>query len=613
MLIRRQGMSLTRWGAALALTAALVTATSWRTSVHAQLPLQPVGSPFEMTGFIQSATLDAGSDPFRGGTITLNNHLVVVPRNTIFQMPATSLTWAELFTLAPAPYGPTQTGMALNDLPKPLTTFEVGVQGNRIEQAQAGFPAGTYVAGLIFLDQLSLMGHQGYINFIDYTTGELYMGGTLNTPTGTRVRINDPIGRFGRVMTHDARFTIDEDNPTIKTETAYPMCIPRVDPAAGDDPLCPNGNRPIDTTGRPKQIFIMPPAPAPTLTEQASPATRPVPLGGDPWRMAPFKVGDYITAKGPLVADLVGHYVSVWGIDASVGIFTTPGTLPAYVAIDVMVMGIGPNNDVTLAQEGAKRTVVEGFTTDISTAISINGIDVDACNGFETDRLWAFQAVDPGPPNGAVAGRWRFRPAAPLFNLKGFPFLPPTRELHAFSLNGNATTLNGLSAGEYTAPIFEFGGPENRGIGNPKVPMNFETMAFLAQGSGPRAAFDTGANLGVAGQLSPWPGQTVPAILPCDTTAPVVSALATSPVSPVPATATAVTLSAVATDNVKVTRVSFLFNGVTTVTTGPTTVGGSTFSVTVPKPAAGIYVLTVTAIDGAGNTNVPVTLSVTVQ
>jgi hypothetical protein len=213
------------------------------------------------------------------------------------------------------------------------------------------------------------------------------------------------------------------------------------------------------------------------------------------------------------------RYISAWGIDANVGIFTTPGTLPGYVAIDVLLMGTGPvNNDVTLANEAAKRMRVEGFTTDISTAVSINAVDVDACTGTESDRNFTIEAVDPGAPNGAVAGRWRFRPGAPLFNLKGFPFLPPTREAHAFNLNGSVTTLNQLSAGDYTAPNFEFIGPENLGIGNPKVPFNFDTMPFLAQGSGPRDAFMAapGApSLGIVRQLSPWPGQTPPVIAPC--------------------------------------------------------------------------------------------------
>jgi hypothetical protein len=493
--------------------AGLAVAALWSaTVVRAQLPM-PAATPFEMTGFIQTATLDAGTDAFRGGSITLNNHKVTVPRNTIFQMPATSLTWVELFTQAPAPYGPTQTGLALNDTPKPSFTFEVTVQGNRVGDQ--------YIAGLLFVDQLSLMAHQGFINFIDYGVGEMHIGGTPGVATsGTRVRINDPIGRFGRALSDDKRFTIDEDNPTIKTETAFPMCLPRTDPTKaadpahpefGDDRLCPQGNRPL-TGGRYQSIFTMPVRPAPTVAEQANPALRATP---DPWRMAPFEVGDYVTVKGPIVTDAAGQYIDAWGIDANVGIFTTPGSLPAYVAIDVLLMGTGPINDPLIAQEGAKRTRVEGFTTDISTAILISAVDVNACTGEELERPWNVEAVDPGPPNGAVAGRWRFRPGAPLFDLKGFPFLPPTREVRAVSIGGTVTTLNGLSAGKYQAPNFEFILPENRGIGNPKVAANFENMPFLADGSGPRAAFGTGVTLGVVGQLDPWPGQPAPARKVC--------------------------------------------------------------------------------------------------
>src|SRR3954449_9605995 len=108
------------------------------TTLRAQLPL-PATTLFEMTGFIQEATLDDPADPFSGGTLTMNNHLIVIPRNTIFQMPATSLTWTELFKQAPAPWGPKQTGLALSDTPKPDFTFEVTVQGNRVE------PKGQYI------------------------------------------------------------------------------------------------------------------------------------------------------------------------------------------------------------------------------------------------------------------------------------------------------------------------------------------------------------------------------------------------------------------------------------------------------------------------------------
>src|SRR5689334_24083942 len=101
------------------------------------------------------------------------------------------------------------------------------------------------------ISQQSLNAGQGFVNFIDYTTGELRVGGVIGDPTtGQRVRVNDPLGRFGRISSPDVRFTIDEDNPTVRTETGYPMCVPRNDPAAGDDALCPQSNRPKDVAGR---------------------------------------------------------------------------------------------------------------------------------------------------------------------------------------------------------------------------------------------------------------------------------------------------------------------------------------------------------------------------
>src|SRR3954453_4882050 len=407
-----------------------------------------------MTGFIQNATLDNANDAFSGGTLTMNNHVIVIPRNTIFQMPGTSLTCTELFTQAPAPYGvsassdkPHQTGLALSDTPRPTHPFEVTVQGNRV------IDGGTdrYIAALVFISNLSVQAHQGIIHGIDYANGELLVG-------SSRVRLNDPIGRFGRVMTHDARFTVDEENPTVKSETGYPMCIPRTEPSVADDPLCPRTNRPEGKT-----IFTMIAAPEPTAAERQNPALRTVAL--DPWRAAPFQVGDYVTVRGPIVNDATGQYISAYAVDANVGIFTAPGTTPAYVSIDVLLMGTGPVDDPTLAQEGARRVRVEGFSTDFDTPVNIWAVDVDACTGDGIDRFWAIQAIDPGAPTGAVAGRWRFQPAALGIDLKGYPYLPPTREVHVTSgWNAPVQTLNGLSAGEYTAPNFEFLTPENRGV-----------------------------------------------------------------------------------------------------------------------------------------------------
>ena len=76
------------------------------------VPAAPVPPPFDITGFIQEATLDTAgticqaSDPrLAGGTLKVNDVLVIVPCNTVLQMPASTLTWQELFSLAPRDIG----------------------------------------------------------------------------------------------------------------------------------------------------------------------------------------------------------------------------------------------------------------------------------------------------------------------------------------------------------------------------------------------------------------------------------------------------------------------------------------------------------------------------
>ena len=472
-------------------------------SAWAQLPLQSVGSPFDMTGFIQSATLDAPSDLLAGGTLKVNNTTIIVPRNTIMQMPALGLTWQQLFVMAPAPYGPTQTGLAMTDIPAPLTTYEVHVQGNRI--------GNTYIAGLIFMSQQSLNTGQGFINFMDYANGEMRVGGLIGNPaTGVRVKINDPSGRFAPVYALDPRFTIDTDNPTVRSSTGFPMGFPHSDPAVKADPLIPQSNRPKDpASGFYKTIFTMP-APGPGITPDSRLA-------------APFEVGDYVDYAGTLMKDgaqpsagpmpaggIASTYIAANTILANVGIYTFPGSNPAYVGIDVMLLGVGGIPTAGLAQEATVRTRFEGFTTDPSRLVDLYGIDVDPCSPASADRSWGTIDVDPGPPTGAVMGRWRFRPPSKVIALPpSGTFLPATREMRAV-LRGAYTAAapvisgNGLITGQYRAPIFDFLFPENLGIGNIPVPMNFNEFPFLVNGTG---AFN-GVNVG---QLTPFPNATVPA------------------------------------------------------------------------------------------------------
>ena len=517
------------------------------------LPTLASSTQFDITGFIQSATLDTPADVHSGGVLVLNGHRVIVPRETVVILPANALTWQELFTHAPAPYAPTQTGMALGDSPKPLTTYEVHVVGNRVINANGD----RYIAGLVHVSQQDLNSGVGYVNFINYATGEMEVGGTLGVAgTGTRVQINDPgnvtsiggSGRYGRANTPDNRFQADQDNPTILAETGFPMCIPRVtaDPNVGanaDDPQCPRTSRPTytgtDTSGVSPQPALPVSGGFYTLFRMDTPAnvdanTCVRGACADPRKQAPFEVGDYVTFAGTLIQDAGatgGQYISAHTITASLGIYTQPGVDPAYVSVDVSLIGTG-GLTVFGAGEAAVRTKFEGMATDESRLIRLYGVDINPTDGSTSDREWGTVLPDAGPPTGAVRGRWRFRPpcTATLASAKactpppGGGFIPPTREVRAVvtglsqflpgTINANPASqvpgtltakkaANGIFYGQYHAPIGEYIFPENV-PGTPVPEANFNSIPFLAYGGYQSI---TGIQAGV---LSPWPS-SVPA------------------------------------------------------------------------------------------------------
>jgi len=492
---------------------------------HAQTPAAGGAAPFDIIGFIDAATLTPEADGFSGGgTVTVNGTKIIVPKHTLLQMPALALTWQELFTMAPRPYGlasgpngEDQSGLAKADVPAPRTTYEVRIQGNRLKSGDDE----QYIAGLVFLAQQSLNTGAGFINYIDTDKGEMRVGGTIgDRTTGARVVINDPLGRFAPARQDDPRFTIDEDNPTVRSETGYPMCLPHAPSPDGTD-TCPQSNRPADGNGNYLSTFT---TDVPPGWEFMAPFPY-TPNGTNALMMAPFEVGDYVTYNGHLSTDGAGDFVLAHSVIANVGIFTQPGTQPTYVAIDVMLMGVGGAPDPSLPQEAAVRTRIEGFTTDPSSYVMLSAVDVDPCTGQESERWYDMVQVDPGvgllgPGRGlgAVAGRWRWRPNNDAF------VLPPSRMLRATSINGayfdwnsgEMKTPAGLGAGVYTAPNFEFIFPENLGIGNAPVPSNFQDFPFLAHGSGAYFGATGGeVPLGRLGQLDPWPGAAVPIAPSC--------------------------------------------------------------------------------------------------
>lgn len=538
--------------ATLALMSTMSVFVDHATASAVVLKRLPVSTQFDITGFLQVATLDqacvtaAGANvdangfpqaAHCGGGMTLNGHSIVVPNETIVILPASALTWQELFAFAPAPYGPTQTGMAMADLPTPLTTYEVQAVGNRVLDPGNADPTkrDRYIAGLVHISQQDLNAGAGYINYMDYATGEMRVGGIPNDPTtGARVQINDPAvgatgtGRYGRAMSPDVRFQVDQDNPTIASATGFPMCFPRVDPATAVDPLCPQTQRALDVDGSYAATYTMS---NPNLLPPL-PAVSPL----DPRVQAPFEVGDYVNYAGTVIADNPADpasttYISAHTIIANVAIRTVSGTNPVYVSIEVGIMGTGGVTDPGLT-EASVRSRFEGMSTDITRTIHLYGIAVQP-DGSTIEKDLGTQALDPAA---AVPGRWRFRPPCFPFGTtpQNDPKFKPLRDcVFGFDANGPAprevravvegvqsqvtdefTTANGIIWGQYHAPIGEYIFPENT-PGAPIPANNFENVPFLSGGG-----YSSVSGV-VAGQLNPWPGVIMPPV-PC--VAPVASA-----------------------------------------------------------------------------------------
>jgi len=480
-------------------------------------------SPFAMTGFIQSMKLDTPGDIFSAGSFVMNGITIIVPRNTILQMPALALTWAELWSNAPKVYKDQNlTGLALSDTPTPLASYEITVNGNRVISGASD----QYIAGLIFISQQSLNTSQGYINGFDYTKAvpEILVSKTLHGPVGARIRLNTPHERYGlKDPNADVRFTSDEDNPTILARNGYPMCLPRVNPATGTDSLCPQWNRPTDPfTGAYATNYTMQYAgkgvlDVPTnIYHQVAITTPPTtpPVKPDPFEQAPFEVGDYLTYIGTLTSDGAGgQYISAHTVVADLAIQTAPGTWPVYTTIEDLRIFVGGVRNPIFPLEGQEKIFGDAFSTDYSQLVDIYAVDVDPCTGARTHRF--YMSSDPfGPPLGGLRGRARFR--ATIGN-----FLPATREMAAVSrsMTGGQPvdfvplrlTANGVAAGIFQAPQFTFIFPENLVIGSQQIPLTFEQFPFLVNGSGPYFPIDGSLpSPGSAGPITPFPSLVQP-------------------------------------------------------------------------------------------------------
>jgi len=91
------------------LTAALVATLLAAGGARAQQIPSPTPQ-FDSTGFIQAATLDGSLCPdvdpmLWGGTVTVNGIKMIVPCNTILQLPTSSISWAQMFPVTDPDFG----------------------------------------------------------------------------------------------------------------------------------------------------------------------------------------------------------------------------------------------------------------------------------------------------------------------------------------------------------------------------------------------------------------------------------------------------------------------------------------------------------------------------
>ncbi|KAJ7712496.1 hypothetical protein B0H16DRAFT_693654 [Mycena metata] len=425
-------------------------------------PYDPSG--FNFVGTIDAMTLNVSDGVLAGGSITVNNIVVTVPKNLIVTLPSINVAWSELFTVD-------GNNKATPNLPLLGTvSWEATIFGNIV--------SGQRIAGIVYIIQESTQFLQGFVTKIDYTTGHFWVD-TLEC------LLNDPVGRFGIAYTDNPLWTVDPDSPSIRASTGVPLCIPR----NATDSECPLTNRPTDGNGFYLTAFTFP---APDLVE---------PGGPDPRIMVPIVVGDYITFSGTKIA---GDILAVYSLEANLGIYTAPGTQPAYVTCEAANYAIVVA-DPTLEADETRATAM---VSDPTTPIQWYAIDVDPCTGEETQRDLLLAQGSGTAPIGRT-----------VFRLGKVDANPATRQVGFRYTNGVSPGPRGLVAGQFEQPIFVYTFPELIDFGANEPANQFQLMPYIAQGSGP---FEYGNFLEpplptptIVGQLDPWPGAIVPGTTSC--------------------------------------------------------------------------------------------------
>ena len=474
--------------------------------MHAQPAVPPAG--FTLIGHIEKMVLTAPGVVTSSAVVTVRGIDVTLPANLIITMPGGYLTAEQLFRGRDfkTPPVPPRSGLALQEFtdadmqcPLPLAgagkrcalpAAEIELGGNIV--------GGVYVAGLARISQGGLHIGSGFIRSIEPATGNFTVGTDVAGGTVARLRLNDPEGIYGPKPSSgavDMRFALDPGNAPIRARTGFPVCLTD----ASRPGVCPATNRSPNPTAANYRRFTCGTAPAGT--------TEPVLPGCQPHLPVPLRVGDYVNYVGMLDKDAQGYFVSLHGLEAELGVYTSPGVDPAYTFIEVAIQGtqgalypLTPTT--TIPQEATSRYKIVGFTTDPSRTVVVTLFD-DAnpanANPLNVTTVPTRLATRLVPTNLAQLGRfkmiWAAKEAVRVVRrnarvrlspatLPSNPAFQPGNTSNAMTaplLPVGASTRGGYTFGQFEAPVNEYISPEitRFGVTGWPVPVNFEDFCYL--------------------------------------------------------------------------------------------------------------------------------------
>jgi hypothetical protein len=504
---------------------------------------------FDMTGFIEAADVDATLCPAlppaqAGGHVTIDGVKITVPCNSIVQMPANTLSWVDAvaathppLALSGAAYPSFEARVVGNTTADNHTAGIVYLSQQSANTGQGYITSIDYSTGRIHVGSKTGGADKAVLEIND-PNGRF---GRAQTPDD-RFSVDDqnPTIHAGtgypmcvpRSATDPNAGGPDDALCPVKNRPKPVNGTCRDFLQAGVNPLPVSGNLSPPVAGAVYcGHFVM-------NSVAARAATDP-----DPRQQAPLEVGDYINYAGTLFKGAAGQpdYISAHTIEANVGIYTQPGFQPSYTAIGEFGVGSADPSLVAIngaAQETQDRIFLEAETTDVVTPVDIYLIDVDPATGAVTNR-WVTPNAMTGELNGptifsnpnvalpdtVVGGgittafkgpqpmRERLRATKAPLGLLTSPTrtlrvvqrtlcLPPQSLLAGGGVyqpadaarqinqpNNDCTrsqpAANGLFAGQYVAPTFEFIFPENVSAGDAVVPNDFWDLGFLMNGEGP--------------------------------------------------------------------------------------------------------------------------------